>query len=110
MVRLSYIVLRIQRVVKDENSVDPDEAAHNEPPHLGLCCLQLQLSSSVAQTLVYRSWGPEIEPRPRLFNRNRTLIQLHKASHYHSFSHPDMNKRHIVFISYPSISLWRIKC
>ena len=25
------------------NSVDPDEVAHDEPPHLGLSCLQIQL-------------------------------------------------------------------
>ena len=25
--------------VESANSVDPDEAAHNEPPHLDLCCL-----------------------------------------------------------------------
>ena len=27
------------------NSVDPDEAAHYEPPHLDLYCLQVQLFS-----------------------------------------------------------------
>ena len=25
------------------NSIDPDEVAHNEPPHLDLHCLQLSL-------------------------------------------------------------------
>ena len=25
------------------NSVDPDEAAHNELPHRDLCCLQIEL-------------------------------------------------------------------
>ena len=29
------------------NSVDLDEVAHHEPPHQDLCCLQIQLFSSV---------------------------------------------------------------
>ena len=29
------------------NSVDLDEVAHNEPPHQGLHCLQIQLFSSL---------------------------------------------------------------
>ena len=30
------------------NSVDLDEAAHYEPPHQDLCCLQIQLFLSLA--------------------------------------------------------------
>ena len=30
---------------KRANSVDPDEVAHDEPPHLALHCLQTQLLS-----------------------------------------------------------------
>ena len=29
------------------NSVDLDEVAHYEPPHQDLCCLQIQLFSSL---------------------------------------------------------------
>ena len=29
------------------NSVDPDEVAHDEPPHQDLHCLQIQLFSSL---------------------------------------------------------------
>ena len=33
-------------MVRDKaNSIDPDEVAHNEPPHLDLHCLQFQLAS-----------------------------------------------------------------
>ena len=38
----SYIILRIKKINR-ANSVDPDEVAHNEPPHLDLRCLQIQL-------------------------------------------------------------------
>ena len=27
------------KIVEFANSVDPDEVAHHEPPHLDLCCL-----------------------------------------------------------------------
>ena len=30
-------------VVEFANSIDPDEVAHNEPPHLGLNCLPSNL-------------------------------------------------------------------
>ena len=33
------------KVAKFANSVDLDEAAHNEPPHLDLCCLPSSLSN-----------------------------------------------------------------
>ena len=36
-----YVVLRFKDL--RANSVDPDEAAHNEPPLLYLYCLQIQL-------------------------------------------------------------------
>ena len=39
----SYIILRTLGL--GANSVDPDEVAHYEPPHLDLCCLQMQLFS-----------------------------------------------------------------
>ena len=39
----SYNILRIQK--SRENSVDPDEMTHYEPPHLDLHCLQIQLIS-----------------------------------------------------------------
>ena len=32
---------------KRANSVDLDEVAHYEPPHQDLCCLQIQLFSSL---------------------------------------------------------------
>ena len=35
-------MLRIHRL-EGANSVDPDEVAHNEPPHLDLHYLQIQL-------------------------------------------------------------------
>ena len=38
---MSYGELKDQRA----NSVDPDEVAHYDPPHLNLRCLQLQLFS-----------------------------------------------------------------
>ena len=38
-------MLRIQRL--EANSVDLDEMAHFEPPHQDLCCLQMQLFSSL---------------------------------------------------------------
>ena len=38
---ISYSEFRDQR----ENSVDIDEVAHDELPHLYLCCLQIQLFS-----------------------------------------------------------------
>ena len=41
----SYIILRIQRL--EANSVDLDEVAHYEPPHIDLCCLHIQLFSSL---------------------------------------------------------------
>ena len=37
------IILRITDL--RANSVDPDEVAHNEPPHLDLHCLQIQIFS-----------------------------------------------------------------
>ena len=43
MLRASYVTLRIQR--QYANSVDPDEAAHYELPHLDLRCLQMQIFS-----------------------------------------------------------------
>ena len=39
----SFIKLRNQG--QEENSIDPDEAAQNEPPYRDLCCLQIQLFS-----------------------------------------------------------------
>ena len=37
------IILRFQRL--EGNSADPEEVAHNEPPHLDLPCLQIKLFS-----------------------------------------------------------------
>ena len=34
---------RNNKSIKQANSVDPDEVAHYEPPHLDLLCLQIQL-------------------------------------------------------------------
>ena len=31
------------KLAKFANSIDPDEVAHNEPPHLGLHCLPFSL-------------------------------------------------------------------
>ena len=33
------------KILEFANSVDPDEVAHNEPPHLGLHCLPSSLSN-----------------------------------------------------------------
>ena len=33
------------KIIQFANSVDPDEVAHHEPPHLDLYCLPLSLSS-----------------------------------------------------------------
>ena len=43
----SYIILRIQRLEGNLNSVDLDVVAHNEPPHQDLHHLQIQLFSSL---------------------------------------------------------------
>ena len=40
-----YIILRIHRL--EANSVDLDEVAHHEPPHQDLCCLHIQIFSSL---------------------------------------------------------------
>ena len=40
--RTGCIILRIQRL-EVTNSVDPEKAAHNELPHVDLCCLRNQL-------------------------------------------------------------------
>ena len=46
--RISY------REFKDlrENSAGPDEVAHNEPPHLDLHCLQIQLFSVLVLSML----------------------------------------------------------
>ena len=41
----SNIIWRIQTRTEKVNSVDPDEVAHYEPPHLDLHCFQIQLFS-----------------------------------------------------------------
>ena len=41
----SYIILKIQRL--DNKHVDLDDVAHHEPHHQNLCCLQIQLFSSL---------------------------------------------------------------
>ena len=46
MFRPSYITFRIESLMA--NSVDLDEVAHNEPPHLDLRSLQIQLFSFLA--------------------------------------------------------------
>ena len=63
MCRPSYIILRVQRLKSNQccrrkfcrllfgikeliaNSVDLDEVAHDEPPHLDLRCLQIRLKA-----------------------------------------------------------------
>ena len=50
----SYIILRIQRLEQCISSVYLDEVAHDEPPHLDLRCLLIQLFSSlVLKELTY---------------------------------------------------------
>ena len=45
------MILRIQRL--DANTVDPDEVAHDEPPHQDLHCLEiLRISFLVLQLLI----------------------------------------------------------
>ena len=46
LLRKRFITLRIQRL--EGNFVDFDDVAHHEPPHQDLCCLQIQLYSSLA--------------------------------------------------------------
>ena len=43
----SYIILRIQRL--EANSGYLDEVAYYEPPHQDLCCLQVQIFSSLLE-------------------------------------------------------------
>ena len=38
------------------NSVDPDEVAHNEPPHQDLHCLLVQLFSSMALKVLIKKF------------------------------------------------------
>ena len=47
MLSPSYVILRIQRLIKRANSEDLVEVAHYEPPHQDLRCLQIQLFSSL---------------------------------------------------------------
>ena len=35
--------VQIMKIAEFANSVDPDEVAHHEPPHLGLHCLSSSL-------------------------------------------------------------------
>ena len=51
MLSPSYIILRIKD--KRANSVDLDEVVHCEPPHLDLCCLQIQLFLSLVLSLKF---------------------------------------------------------
>ena len=39
------------RIVEFANSIDPDEAAHNELPHLSPCCFLLVFEFSVGMAL-----------------------------------------------------------
>ena len=48
MLSPSYTILRIQKLV------DLDEVAHDELPHQGLRCLQIQLFSSLEVKNAYR--------------------------------------------------------
>ena len=37
----------LTKIAESSNSIDPDEVAHNEPPHLNLHCLPFSLKKIV---------------------------------------------------------------
>ena len=54
------------------DSVDPDEAAHNEPPHQGLCCLQIGDNYEI---VLYFAKKKYIMNRPKHFLAKMLLIR-----------------------------------
>ena len=54
-------------MVNEANSVDLDEVTHNEPPQQDLCCMQIQLFSSLVLQ-VYNDL-PHLPETTRKFNR-----------------------------------------
>ena len=49
---VEHLYENLNSIVERANSVDQDEVAHDEPPHLDLLCLQFQLFSSLGASSV----------------------------------------------------------